>query len=104
MAAVVITEANFEEEVLKSDKTVLVDFWASWCGPCKMLSPIVDEIADENSSIKVGKVNVDEEGDLAGKYNIMSIPTLLIFKDGKLVNQSVGVVPKQAILDMVSKA
>ncbi|XME01579.1 thioredoxin [Lachnospiraceae bacterium C1.1] len=104
MAAVVITEANFEEEVLKSDKTVLVDFWASWCGPCKMLSPIVDEIAEENSSIKVGKVNVDEEGDLAGKYNIMSIPTLLIFKDGKLVNQSVGVVPKQAILDMVSKA
>lgn len=103
MAAVVITEANFEEEVLKSDKTVLVDFWASWCGPCKMLSPIVDEIAEENSSIKVGKVNVDEEGDLAGKYNIMSIPTLLIFKDGKLVNQSVGVVPKQAILDMVSK-
>ncbi len=104
MAAVVITEANFENEVLKSDKPVLVDFWASWCGPCKMLSPVVEQIADENPDIKVGKVNVDEEGDLAGKFNIMSIPTLLVFKDGKLANQSVGVVPKEAILDLVKKA
>ena len=103
-AAVVITEANFENEVLKSDKPVLVDFWASWCGPCKMLSPVVEQIADENPDIKVGKVNVDEEGDLAGKFNIMSIPTLLVFKDGKLANQSVGVVPKEAILDLVKKA
>ena len=102
MAAVVITEANFENEVLKSDKPVLVDFWASWCGPCKMLSPVVEQIADENPDIKVG--NVNEEGDLAGKFNIMSIPTLLVFKDGKLANQSVGVVPKEAILDLVKKA
>ena len=103
MAAVVITEANFEEEVLKADKPVLVDFWASWCGPCKMLSPVVEEIASENDKVKIGKVNVDEEGDLAAKYNIMSIPSLLLFKDGKLVNQSVGVVPKAEILDMINK-
>lgn len=104
MAATVITTANFEEEVLKSDKPVLVDFWASWCGPCKMLSPVVEQIADENADIKVGKVNVDEEGELAGKFNIMSIPSLLVFKDGKLANQSVGVVSKDAILDMVKNA
>ena len=104
MSAIVITSANFDSEVLQSDKPVILDFWASWCGPCKMLSPVVDEISDENADIKVGKVNVDEESELAGKFNIMSIPTLLFFKDGQLVNQSVGVVPKQAILDMVKKA
>ena len=103
MSAIVITSANFDSEVLQSDKPVILDFWASWCGPCKMLSPVVDEISDENADIKVGKVNVDEESELAGKFNIMSIPTLLFFKDGQLVNQSVGVVPKQAILDMVKE-
>lgn len=101
MSVTVITSENFENEVLKSDKTVLLDFWASWCGPCKMISPVVDQIADEYADIKVGKVNVDEETELARQFNIMSIPTLLVFKDGKLVNQSVGVIPKQAILGLV---
>ncbi|MBQ8304738.1 MAG: thioredoxin [Blautia sp.] len=101
MAVVTITGSNFEAEVLKSDKTVLLDFWASWCGPCKMLSPVVDQIADENPDVKVGKVNVDEEMDLARQFNVMSIPTLVVFKDGKQVNQSVGVQPKEAILNMV---
>ncbi len=101
MSVTVITSENFENEVLKSDKPVLLDFWASWCGPCKMLSPVVDQIADEYADIKVGKVNVDEETELARQFNIMSIPTLLVFKGGKLVNQSVGVIPKQAILGLV---
>lgn len=101
MSVTVITSENFENEVLKSDKPVLLDFWASWCGPCKMISPVVDQIADEYADIKVGKVNVDEETELARQFNIMSIPTLLVFKGGKLVNQSVGVIPKQAILGLV---
>ena len=101
MSVVTITESNFEKEVLQSDKPVLLDFWASWCGPCKMLSPVVDQIAEENSSIKVGKVNVDEEMNLASHFNIMSIPTLLVFKNGKMVNQSVGVIPKERILQLV---
>ena len=101
MAVVTITGSNFEAEVLKSDKTVLIDLWASWCGPCKMLSPVVDQIADENPDVKVGKVNVDEEMDLARQFNVMSIPTLVVFKDGKQVNQSVSVQPKEAILNMV---
>lgn len=101
MAVTVITVDNFEQEVLKSDKPVLIDFWAGWCGPCKMLSPVVDQIAEENPDIKVGKVDVDAEAELAIKFNVMSIPTLIAFKDGKVVNQSVGVVPKQAILNLV---
>jgi thioredoxin 1 len=101
MATVKITSENFDQEVLKSDKPVLLDLWASWCGPCKMLSPIVDQVAAENDDIKVGKVNVDEEGDLAAQFGVTAIPTLLVFKDGKLVNQSVGFIPKDKVLALV---
>ena len=97
-----LTAANFEQEVLKSDLPVLVDFWASWCGPCRMLAPVIDEIAEENDGIKVGKVNVDEQEELASKFGIMSIPTLLIFKNGALVNQTVGVQSKQTLLDLLA--
>lgn len=101
MAALELTAENFEQEVLKSDKPVLVDFWASWCGPCKMLSPVIEEIADEHAEIKVGKVNVDEQPELAQKYGVMSIPTVLVIKDGEEVNKSVGAVPKQQLLDLI---
>lgn len=105
MAVLTITSKNFSEEVEKSDIPVLLDFWASWCGPCRMVSPIVDEIAEEtNGNFKVGKVNVDEEQELAQGFNIMSIPTLMVIKNGKLVNQAVGVRSKQEILDMIKKA
>ena len=100
MAVIELTVENFDAEVLQSEKPVLVDFWASWCGPCRMLSPVVDEIAEETDTIKVCKVNVDDQGELAQRFGIMSIPTLLAFRDGKLIKQSVGVQPKQAILDM----
>ena len=98
MSAITITKNNFASEVLQSDKPVLLDFWASWCGPCRMLSPIVDEIAGERPDIKVGKVNVDEQPELAGQFGVMSIPTLLVFKNGKLVNQAVGSRPKASVL------
>ena len=101
MPVITITKDNFEAEVLKSDKTVLLDFWASWCGPCRMLSPTVDQIAEERTDIKVGKVNVDEETELAGQFGIMSIPTLVVMKDGKAVTQSAGVRPKAEILSML---
>ncbi|HAC32605.1 MAG TPA: thioredoxin [Treponema sp.] len=97
---ITLTESNFEQEVLKSDKGVLVDFWASWCGPCKMLAPVVAEIAEEHPEIKVGKVNVDDEGELAQKYGIVSIPTVMFFKDGELKKTSVGFVPKETLLDL----
>lgn len=98
------TSENFEEEVVKSDKTVLIDFWATWCGPCRMLSPIIDEIAEEvNEDVKVGKVNVDEEQDLAMEFGVMSIPTLVIMKNGKEIRRMVGVQEKQTILDAISQ-
>ena len=102
MEPMTITSTNFDTEVLHSDKPVLLDFWASWCGPCRMLSPIVDEVAEERTDIKVGKVNVDEQPDLAAQFGVMSIPTLLVFKDGKLVNQTVGARPKSGVLALLN--
>ena len=96
-----INKNNFEQEVLNSDKPVLVDFWASWCGPCRMIAPFVEEIANERSDIKVAKINIDEEPELAVKYQVMSIPTLLVIKDGKVVNQAVGAMPKDRILNLL---
>ncbi len=96
-----ITKDNFQQEVMNSDKPVLLDFWATWCGPCRMVSPIVDEIADERTDIKVGKINVDEQPELAASFQVMSIPTLVIVKDGKIVNQSAGARPKNQILAML---
>ncbi len=101
MSVTIITKENFDTEVLQSSRPVLVDFWADWCGPCKMLSPVVDEIAEENSNIKVGKINVDEQPALARQFDVLSIPMLVVFKDGQPVKSSVGVQPKQAILAMV---
>lgn len=101
MAVFTITKENFEQEVLKSEKTVLLDFWAAWCGPCKMLSPVVDAIAEERPDIKVGKINVDEQSELATEFQVMSIPTLVVIQDGKVVNQLMGAVPKAQILEML---
>lgn len=101
MAVVTITKENFEAEVLKSEKPVLVDFWASWCGPCRMLSPVVDEVAEEQGDIKVGKVNVDEQPELARQFGVMSIPTLIVFKGGEVAKESVGAIPKSMVLDLL---
>lgn len=101
MSVVTVTKENFEEEVLKSDKPVLVDFWAVWCGPCQMLSPVIDKIAEESDAIKVGKVNVDEEPELAQRFGVMSIPTLISFRDGKIANKSVGVISRDEILNLI---
>ena len=101
MAEVTLTMENFEQEVLKSDKPVLVDFWATWCGPCKMLAPILEEIAAERTDIKVGKVNIDEQYDLAVKYHIASIPTLLLFDGGQAVNKTVGYMPKESVEEFI---
>ena len=101
MSVLTITKDNFEELVLKSEKTVLLDFWASWCGPCRMVSPIVDEIAKENPNITVGKINVDEQPELAASFSIMSIPALFVIKQGKIANQIIGYRPKEEILNML---
>ena len=101
MSAININKNNFENEVLNSDKTVLLDFWASWCAPCRMVVPIVEEIAGERRDIKVGKINVDEEPELANKFSIMSIPTLVVMKNGKIVTKVSGARPKKAILEML---
>ena len=101
MSAININKTNFQNEVINSEKPVLLDFWASWCGPCRMVGPIVDEIAAERSDLKVGKVNVDEQPELAGQFGVMSIPTLLVMKNGKVINQAVGVRPKAQILAML---
>ena len=101
MAVVTITKDNFESEVLQSAQPVLLDFWASWCGPCRMLSPIVDEVAEERTDIKVGKVNVDEQPELAAEFGVMSIPTLLVFENGKLTRQAVGARPKAGVLELL---
>ena len=101
MAVITITKENFAQEVLQSEKPVLLDFWASWCGPCRMLSPIVDEVAEERGDVKVGKVNVDEQPELAGEFGVMGIPTLLVFEQGKLVRQAVGARPKASVLDLL---
>lgn len=104
MGVLKITKHNFEKEVLHSDKPVLLDFWASWCGPCKMVAPIIDEVAEETKeAVKVGKINIDEEGELAEAFRIMSIPTLVVVKDGKVVESSVGVKPKKAILSLITE-
>lgn len=97
-----INKNNFQEEVMNSEKPVLLDFWAGWCGPCRMVSPIVDEIAEERNDIKVCKVNIDEQGELAAAFGVMSIPTLIVMKDGKIVNQAAGARPKGQILAMLN--
>ena len=101
MAEIIITKSNFDEEVVRSDKPVLLDFWATWCGPCRMLAPTIEEIAKERSDIKVGKVDVDDEGSLASAFGIVSIPTVVVIKDGKEVARSVGYRQKDELLDML---
>ncbi len=101
MAALTITKENFEQEVLKSDVPVLVDFWASWCGPCKMLLPIVGQVAEEATDFKVGKINVDEQMELASQFGVSTIPTLVVFKNGHEVKRSVGLIPKEQIFELV---
>ena len=103
MSVITITKENFEQEVMNSRKTVLLDFFATWCGPCRMLSPIVDEIAEENPDIAVGKINVDEQKELAVKFGVSSIPSLVVLKNGKVIDQSVGVKPKKMVLSMLGK-
>ena len=103
MAYINITAANYEQEVLNSKKKVLLDFWAPWCGPCKMIAPIVEEIANEHDDIVLGKVNVDEEMALAMEFKIASIPTLLVFEGGKQVNKAIGYMPKEGVLKLLGK-
>ena len=101
MSAIHINQKNFDQEVMNADKPVLLDFWAPWCGPCRMVLPVMEEIAAERSDIKVGKINVDEEPELAREFGVMSIPTLVVMKNGRIVNQSMGAKPKAQILAML---
>lgn len=101
MSAIHLTKENYENEVMKSDKPVLIDFWASWCGPCQMIAPVIEELSEEVKDTKICKVNVDEQPELASKFSVMSIPTLAIVKDGKVVKTSVGAKPKAAIEDFM---
>lgn len=101
MEAATITKENFQAEVLDAQGTVVIDFWAAWCGPCRMLSPILDSVAAEHDEIKVGKVNVDEQQELAARFGVMSIPTLIVFKDGKKVKESVGLIPKEKVEELI---
>ena len=101
MSVINITRNNFQNEIINSDKPVLLDFWAPWCGPCRMVGTILEEIAGERSDIKIGKINVDEQPELTSQFRVMSIPTLIVIKDGKIVNQSMGAKPKNAILAML---
>lgn len=104
MSTLTITKQNYETEVINSEQPVLLDFWAAWCGPCKMVSPIIDEVAKETAgSAKVGKINVDEQPELAQEFKVMSIPTLVVMKDGKVVEKKIGVQPKQAIINMLNQ-
>ena len=103
MAEITITNKNFDQEVLASDKPVLVDFWATWCGPCRMLAPIIEEIAESRSDVKVGKVNVDEEGELAVRFGIASIPTVMVFKNGDIAAQAIGYRPRAEIEALLEK-
>ena len=101
MQTIKIHEQNFHEEVINSDKPVLLDFWAPWCGPCRLLAPILDQVAEEREDIKVVKINVDEEPELAAQFQIMSIPTLMVFKEGKIANHALGALPKHQILSLL---
>ena len=101
MAVLELTWDNFEKEVTECDRKVLIDFWAPWCGPCRMMSPVIDEIAEERADVKVCKVNVDEEPQLAMRFEVMSIPTILVFDGGKVAGKSIGAVPKQNVLDLL---
>ena len=101
MAAININKENFQAEVMNSDKPVLLDFWAPWCGPCKMVGPVIDEIADEKADIKVGKVNVDEQMELARQFRVLSIPTLVVIKNGEVANRALGAMPKEDILKLL---
>ena len=101
MSVIHINKSNFQNEVLDSEKPILLDFWASWCGPCRMVSPLIEEIADERTDIRVGKVNVDENPELASRFGVMSIPTLVVVKNGQITNRSVGARPKAQILELL---
>ena len=103
MAVVEITKDNFEHTVLKADKPVIVDFWAEWCGPCQMMGPIVDEVAEERNDIIIGKLNVDTQPEIALRYNVMSIPTLILFENGEEAQKSIGLISKEELLELINK-